>query len=607
MDRLWSLHRKDEFETALQGVTQPVLKVLKKQAPGLLKIGTSGALYKEKTRQAEGFLRLLWGLGPYYAERESDADFELIMAGIKAGVNPQHPSYWGEVTDYDQLLVEMAPLAVFLTLNQSKLLGLSNQEKADLVNWLEQINTHEPAPNNWLFFRVLVNVALEKCFSIKHRAQIDEDLLKIESFYLGNGWYCDGKPYRMDYYVSFAIHYYSLIYAVLFAAEDPARSALFKKRGATFAESFQHWFDKDGRGLPFGRSLTYRFAQSSFWSAMIFAEVKAYPLEMSKYHLTKNLEHWLKQDIFSEEGFLKIGYYYENLNMAEEYNAPGSPYWALKAFLALGLAKAHPIWQTPVAEPQKLRSQLVIPEAKMLIARNQQNTDVQAFVTDQYCEQHAHGDAKYGKFVYSTTFGFSVPKGLMTLERGAFDNGLAVSEQDDYYRTRTQVSQTKLTEQFVYSEWHPWENVRIGTVIIPLYPWHVRIHYIENQRNLRLSDGGFAVPFDGPASVLTSQTPNQLSLATQIGKSGVRRYDERQQLKVTTPQANVNLLYPCVVIPYLLTDLPIGQTLLCSSFLGGRDVTDVSKAPVISQESDGVRISYAAQDYYWDGQKKELS
>ena len=41
---------------------------------------------------------------------------------------------------------------------------------------------------------------------------------------------------------------------------------------------------------------------------------------------------------------LTIGYGYPQQYMAEQYNAPGSPYWGLKVFLLLALPDDHPFW-----------------------------------------------------------------------------------------------------------------------------------------------------------------------------------------------------------------------------------------------------------------------
>ena len=66
---------------------------------------------------------------------------------------------------------------------------------------------------------------------------------RYESFYLGNGWYSDGKRPQKDYYVSFGIHFYCLLYARFMEKEDPEHTALFKERAKTFSESFTYCFD----------------------------------------------------------------------------------------------------------------------------------------------------------------------------------------------------------------------------------------------------------------------------------------------------------------------------------------------------------------------------
>ncbi len=76
-----------------------------------------------------------------------------------------------------------------------------------------------------------------------------------------------------------------------------------------------------------------------FFSALIFAEVEAIPWGQIKTLLSNHMKQWMTHDIFTYDGRLSIGYHYENLVMAEGYNAPGSPYWALKVFLLLATKK----------------------------------------------------------------------------------------------------------------------------------------------------------------------------------------------------------------------------------------------------------------------------
>ena len=102
-------------------------------------------------------------------------------------------------------------------------------------------------------------------------------MARIEDFYLGDGWYSDGKTAQRDYYISFAMHFYSLIYAGVMKKEDPERAAVYIQRGEMFAQDFMWWFARSGEAIPYGRSLTYRFAQTAFWAALAFSGSEAVP------------------------------------------------------------------------------------------------------------------------------------------------------------------------------------------------------------------------------------------------------------------------------------------------------------------------------------------
>ncbi|MDR0885731.1 MAG: DUF2264 domain-containing protein [Clostridiales Family XIII bacterium] len=596
-----------DYALSLETIALPALNQLTEAKPGLLNIGSSGTLYSESTIQAEGFLRLFWGYAGYYVHHEADATFAKLLKGVADGVNPESENYWGDITDYDQLMVEMAPLAVFLVLNKDKAWSvLTDTEKQNIFNWLDQINVHEPVKNNWLFFRVLVNVFLNLNYGHDSRAKIEEDLETIEGFYIGNGWYNDGRDHQFEYYIPFAMHYYSLIYSKIYGAQDPERSKLFKARAVTFAKTFRYWFDKDGRGIPFGRSLTYRFAQSSFWSAMVFAGVdfdkdangvddaqptshtqsdaltvgiqssshaqsdvlscgtqssahasngnlfsctsllqdedatpNTLPNELNfastdrtditlsevKHYLSGNLHYWFNQKIFSTDGILKIGYAYENLAMAEEYNGPGSPYWAFKAFIGLGADDGddNEFWKITPKPYTNYELTKLSPESRQLIVRKADDSEIQNFPAGQYNLHHISGEAKYAKFVYSTTFGFNVPRGSVTLERGGFDSVLAVSEQqDDFFRVRTVPESFEVTETHTKHVWKPWDDVQITSIIIPAFPFHVRVHEIQSARKLRLSDGGFSVPFVEKDSITENAiSDSEIYLVSSVGTSGI--------------------------------------------------------------------------------------
>ena len=122
---------------------------------------------------------------------------------------------------YPMYVAKMASLAYGLIFSPDKLwYPLTDEQKNNYSKWLCQINNLYVPESNWLFFRVLVNVALRKCGREYSEENLSKDLDVIETFYLGDGWYGDGvakegnpNSGQKDYYIPFAIHFYSLIYA----------------------------------------------------------------------------------------------------------------------------------------------------------------------------------------------------------------------------------------------------------------------------------------------------------------------------------------------------------------------------------------------------------
>jgi len=157
------------------------------------------------------------------------------------------------------------------------------------------------------------------------------------------------------------MQYYGLLYSVLTCRSQCPYQFSYRQRAATFAQSFKQWFTKTGAALPFGRSLTYRFAQSSFFAVGAFADIEyeGFTKNEGKYLLLQNMRYWFRQPIFTQEGFLSIGYAYPNLNMAEGYNAPGSPYWAFKNFCVLAIPADAEFWTLEEQVPHRCAIRIV--------------------------------------------------------------------------------------------------------------------------------------------------------------------------------------------------------------------------------------------------------
>ena len=176
----------------------------------------------------------------------------------------------------------------------------------------------------------------------------EDYLLHLESLYIGDGWYRDGDNFgddrRIDYYNPWAMHTYGLLYAK-YCPTDAERGMRFISRARQFAHHFQHWFADTGANIPYGRSLVYRFCAVAFWAALALVDEEALPWGIMKGLYLRNLRWWATQPISrSGDGLLTAGYAYPNQLIGERYSSSGSPYWAMKAFLALALPETHPFW-----------------------------------------------------------------------------------------------------------------------------------------------------------------------------------------------------------------------------------------------------------------------
>ena len=553
------LRTRRDAEAALLRILEPVMGRFTQGNAGL-RLGENNAVYGAKTAQMEAFSRMLWGLAPLWAAGGGGEWLPLFREGLANGADPDHPAYWGTPADYDQKVVEMAAIATTLLLCGERM-AFTPREAENLHGWLARSEGLRLPQNNWLFFRVLVQAAFRHMGWDWNGRQLEEDLAKLDGWYLGGGWYCDGQPTQMDYYIPFGMHYYGLIYAWAMGRDDPERARIFQERAAQFAGDFLYWFEDGGRAVPFGRSQTYRFAQGAFFSALALAGVEAVPWGVMKSRVLGNLRDWLAQPVFDSGGLLTVGYGYPNLFMSEQYNASGSPYWALKAFLCLALPEDHPFWAAEEAAP-RLEPLRAIPPARMLAARD--GSQVQLFPAGQHCvNELGNCAAKYEKLVYSSRFGFSVPRGD-SLEEGAFDCCLAVSEAGaERWRTQRGFEAFRLEADRYWRKFSPLPGVTVEVTVVPDFPSHRREYVITADRPIDAADGGFALPAeDGDGRPLTPDMaewePHGVAVRAPWGTSAIRCLSGGGEPVLVKAWPNTNLFHPLTRIPTIRLSLPAG-------------------------------------------------
>lgn len=338
---------------------------------------------------------------------------------------------------------------------------------------------------------------------------------------------------------------------------------------------------------------------AGFWGALAFADVEPpAPLNWGiiKGLLLRNFRWWATQeDIFNSDGTLCLGYTYPNMYLTENYNSPGSPYWCSLAFIPLAIPESHPFW-TAREEPYPTATPLV-PEIatlhypKHIIVRRGGHSFLLS--SGQACHYAVRAtQAKYGKFAYSSAFGYSVPTGGYELEQHAPDSMIALSEDGgEIWATRRLALDARI-EQFplddgsgslspvLVSGWKPWPNVSVETFLIPPVEgsenWHIRAHRVRSGRQLVTSEGAWAIYGcqSGNGRVLraladskggkdaeegTQVTPDQGALViSSAGAVGIRELfvpSEKREGRIVLADPNSNLMHSRTLLPSLRADV----------------------------------------------------
>ena len=560
---------------AIKGFYAP-LKPYFSEGNGRLRLGVSATHYDQTAAEMEAFVRPLWGLVPMVAGGFAFEDAPRYVEGLAHGMDPEHEDYWGDVGPCDQRMVEMAGIATAILLAPETFWEpMSETAKDKAEAWLLTVNVHPMPDNNWLFFRILTNLAMRKVGRQWSEEIVRQGLDRIETFYLGDGYYKDGEWAQRDYYLPMALHFYGLMVAGLASDLFPDYAERYRQRARLFAKDFQHWFAEDGAAIPFGRSLTYRFAQGAFWAGCAFAGEEVLPWGQMKGQLLRHLRWWSEQPFTERDGVMSIGYVYPNLFMSEAYNAPGSPYWALKTFLVLALPEDHPFWAAEEeALPPATGETILAPAAGFAIRRSE--GDAVLLMGGQDGHEHRVYDAKYGRFAYSSAFAFSVKSDATTpdyADRSAVDSGMMASFDGTCWMSRGHILESGIKEGLVYGVWQPCDRLRVESWLdFASEGWHVRVHRISSQAEVFIGESGFSVDrtdekMPGFADGLLEEA-GRVIIRTPDATSAIVDLLNKRSGSILRASPNTNIRYPRTLFPRLDGVLAAGDHWLATAVYG---------------------------------------
>ncbi|OCF41601.1 hypothetical protein I317_04613 [Kwoniella heveanensis CBS 569] len=615
-------------DDVLKGCTALLDPLASHTSPGgaLIDIGSTAAHYDAKAVALEAFARPLWGLASLLAGGDSYEGAERWIRGLASGTDPKGKEYWGGSMDKDQRMVEMSPLSFAIAMNPEVFYNNQSAEaKENICAFLQTCIGKRMPDTNWLWFRTFANLALRAVGSHFHDpAQMERDLLRLEEFQLpphpaegsdpaSAGWSRDGPEdvRQLDYYSSsFAIQPAQMIYARLAAEEDPERSERYKQRARDFLSDFFYYFSDEGAAIPFGRSMVYRFAVIATASCMVLADIEP-PAPLTWGHLKglilRHLRYWNDAEgIFRSDSTLNVGYRFDCMNMTENYNAPGSPYWCMKAFLCLAAPASHPFWKSEELPWPKdtLALTKALPDPSHIMCRQGDHT----FLLSSGQAPHyamRHGPAKYCKFAYSSAFGFCCPTGDMDLGQLAPDSMLALRDASDgvescdgeTWRVRRNPIDSKIVGRgtdrvHLRAKWRPWKDVEVETWLLPPQDaesnWYLRVHRIQSGRRLESAEGGWTSygqgadgraliqSFSGVSSAGGTQKKALARAVTVEGAVGVldiafsksNGKGGQRDGQIVQIDPNANVIFSRAVLPSLVGIIEPGETWLATAVFG---------------------------------------
>ncbi|WP_294171646.1 DUF2264 domain-containing protein [uncultured Sphingomonas sp.] len=268
---------------------------------------------------------------------------DLIRGGLLAGTDPAAPTYWGEIGDMDQRLVEAADIALILWLTRASIWAhFTPAERQQIADWLRPVAVREVSPNNWLLFQVLV---VETLIALGMPADSDASQAAWAAFkglYRGSGWFYD-PPMGIDFYNSWGISY--ALYWI--DQVSPALDHQFIREAlSASAELTLHLITAEG--LPImGRSIPYRMAMPS--PVLIQSHLDPDRLDpgLARRALDAVWLYFVRHGALAQ-GCATQGYHRADKRLLDRYSGPASGQWSLRSLV---LAFLHPddapFWTAP--------------------------------------------------------------------------------------------------------------------------------------------------------------------------------------------------------------------------------------------------------------------
>jgi hypothetical protein len=354
--------------TCMDKISRPVIQnlaedELKKTMPIVLSKRIDNPEHRTKVAYLEAFARTLCGIAPWLngeggSKEEITLRNQYRIWSLKAIANAVDP----KANDYlqwtgGQPLVDASFFALAMVRCPWLWNNLDTIAKKNVADALLSTRPTIPVYTNWVLFTGMI-----EAFFCKYG--LDYDPVRIEygvrefgqHWYVGDGMFSDGMQFHVDYYNSYVIQPYLI--NILDAVKDRTKSynwfaPKLDQITKRYAEIQERLINTDGSFPVTGRSIAYR--GGAFQHLADMALRKQLPQSLKPAQVRCALTAVLKKTLeskatFTADGWLNIGLYGNQPDLADFYINTGSLYLCTTIFLPLGLPETDEFWTAP-AEP----------------------------------------------------------------------------------------------------------------------------------------------------------------------------------------------------------------------------------------------------------------
>jgi hypothetical protein len=317
---------------------------------------------REEVSHLEAFGRLMAGMAPWL-ELGSGADEEgklrenyiaLSVKCLKNAVDPGSPDFMNFNKKSSQPLVDAAFLAHALICAPKALWqNLDTIHQRYLIDAFKSTRIIKPYESNWLLFSAMIEAALLKFTGEWDISKVEYAIRKHLEWYKGDGLYGDGAEFHWDYYNSFVIQPMLIDILKLCKEKNIPLGESYTtclKRAKRYAEIQERLISPEGTFPAIGRSLAYRIGVFQLLGRISLLHELPENIKPAQVRcaLTSVIKRMMEAPgTFDNQGWLQIGFYGHQPDIAESYISTGSLYLCSMGLIPLGLPSEDEFWKDP--------------------------------------------------------------------------------------------------------------------------------------------------------------------------------------------------------------------------------------------------------------------